>query len=283
MKSKAKTTAAARLCRGPCVALSAGTDSAEGESSAPKPRWLEAAYTGHFKGHWMGEFEFTRKTFEQIVSNLQKHPAFVAGTEKLTPDEIQTRKLGVVQFDFHHASEMHPTDGDIAVNGAPAQGWVLDAKIQDGEDGKSHLWVYAYFMEPAATYIAQNQYKWVSVSVDFNGPDPETGEPIGAVLTSVALTNHPFLRELPPIAASRIAAEAFDAIRLGGYYYGDAAMTPEEAFEAVRRCLGLPETIDAPGVAAEIAKLKQWSAPGATPPAGVDVGEHIAKFRAILS
>lgn len=268
---------AIRLCRGPSVLLDVGNDNAAGEPVTTKARWVKAAYEGRFKGHWMGEFEFTRKTFEEIVKNLQSHPAFAAGSEQATPEDIDAGKFDVVQFDFHHASEMDPTMGEIAVNGTPAQGWVLDGAVRNGPEGKAELWLYSRFMEPAATYLAEKRYKWVSVSVDFAGRDLVTNEPIGAVLTSVALTNRPFLQELPAIAASA------QRVRAGDYFYGVDVSTPEDAFEAIRRCLGMSETSDVTAVAAEIAKLKQWSQPGTTPPAGVEVAKHVASLRSILS
>lgn len=271
----AQSTAKLGPCRGPCVLLDADVSAVPAEGETNKPKWLQAAYEGRFKGHWMGEFEFTRKIFEQIVANFHGHPRYVAGAEQGTAEEIAASKFDLVQFDFHHASEMDPTNGDIAVTGAPAQGWVMDAAVRNGPDGKAQLWLYSRFLEPAATYLAEKRYKWVSVSVDFAGRDLVTNEPIGAVLTSIALTNRPFLQELPSIAAERV--------RASGYWYGVEVSSPDDAFEAIRRCLGLPETADVTAVAAEIAKLKQWAQPGATPPAGVDAGEHIAKFRSILS
>jgi hypothetical protein len=51
----------------------------------------------------------------------------------------------------------------------------------------------------AAQLISGGQYRFFSPAIDWNFPDKETGKSQGATLTSGALTNHPFLEELPPI------------------------------------------------------------------------------------
>jgi len=50
----------------------------------------------------------------------------------------------------------------------------------------------------AAEMIRAGQYRFFSPAIDWEARDQETGEPQGATLTSGALTNHPFLEELPP-------------------------------------------------------------------------------------
>lgn len=51
----------------------------------------------------------------------------------------------------------------------------------------------------AAEMIRKGQYRFFSPAIDWSALDKETGEAQGATLTSGALTNHPFLEELPPI------------------------------------------------------------------------------------
>lgn len=268
----------------PSVRLSAEEAGTSTDNAVPDPtraRWVQVAYTGKFKGHWQGEFEFTEATFNQVVANFRKHPAYKAGATTASAETIANGDYDVVQYDFEHASEQNPTEGDIPAIGVPAQGWVMELEVRKGSDGKSQLWAFSRFLEPAATYLAEKKYRWTSVAILFDAHDPVTGKATGARLTSIAITNHPFLQALPAIAASSVAP-----VRLGGYYggkYYECIDSPEDAFEAIRGCLGMASTASVPEVAAEVAKLKTWTAPGATPPPGVEVDEHIANFRSILA
>lgn len=262
-------TAAIAAVRGaPGVLLDASAS-----SDAPAV-WLEVAYEGSFKGHWMGEFEFTRATFDEIVANFHAHPAFRAGAEQADAATLEAGAYDVVQWDMHHASEAPATSGEIPVVGAPAQGWVLDVRVGQRADGKACLEALTRWLEPARTYVREKRYRWASVSVVFNAKDPVTNKAVGAVLTSIAVTNQPFLQDLPALAASVQTLE---------WYPGCPVRGPEEALECIRSCLGLPATAAATDVAAEVAKLRGYAAPGATPPAGVEVDEILGRFRQILS
>lgn len=168
--------------------------------------WNVVAYEGDFSGHPAGAFRFTRETFTQIVENFRRDPRFSARAslppvESATPEQIACGGYDVVQWDFHHASEMPAASGNIAAAGTPAQGWVLDLKIGEHE-GKCALLALSRFLEPARGYIRAGQYRWCSVSVWFGAPDPVTGKDQGAVLTSIAITNNPFLQGLPALRAS---------------------------------------------------------------------------------
>jgi hypothetical protein len=270
VKTKKKSTTAALAVRGaPGVLLDATAVANDNDAAAV---WLEVAYEGSFKGHWMGEFEFTRATFEQIVANFHAHPQYKPVPESITADQIAAGNYGVVQWDMHHASEAPATSGDIPVVGAPAQGWVLDARVGQRADGTATLEALTHWLEPARTYIREKRYKWASVSVVFNAVHPVTKAPIGAVLTSIAVTNQPFLQDLPALAASSRAL--LD-------WYPDAR-TPDDAFGQIRGRLGLPATATVVDAAAEVAKLRSYAAPGATVPAGVDVDAIVSCFRSVL-
>lgn len=172
--------------------------------------WNVVAYEGKWNGHVAGQFAFTRATFEQIVANFRKDPRYTrrAGQPPVTeasPEQIASGDYDVLQWDFHHASEMAPTEGNIAAQGAPSQGWVLELKIAEHE-GKCALAALTRWLEPARTYIKTDRYKFCSVSVWLDATDPASGENVGAVLTSIAITNNPFLQGLPPLRASRDAS-----------------------------------------------------------------------------
>jgi 2'-5' RNA ligase/phage I-like protein len=140
--------------------------------------WNQIARLGTFRGHPQGPVEFTAKVFEEIRANL-------AAT-----------KNGEVPGDFEHFSERPPPEA--AVTGVPAPFWVTDVEIRGETLWAAFKWVDARAVEMVRT----EQYKYVSPAIAFNARSRETGLPIGARLTSVALTNHPFLDGMAPITAS---------------------------------------------------------------------------------
>lgn len=156
------------------------SDAAAAFAAARAPRWNQIAKTGKFLGHPAGPFEMTPATFAEIERNYR------------------TVDLGHVALDFEHASEAEATSGTIPVDGAPAQGWVLDLDNR----GDAGLWGLIKFLEPALSYVMAGKYRAFSPAIRFGAKHPETGKPIGARLTSVALTNTPFLRGLAPLTAS---------------------------------------------------------------------------------
>jgi hypothetical protein len=233
--------------------------------------WLEVAYEGSFKGHWMGEFEFTRATFEEIVRNFHAHPAFQAGAEGAAPELLEAGAYDVVQWDMHHASEAPATSGEIPVSGAPAQGWVLDVRIGQREDGKAKLEALTRWLEPARTYIREKRYRWASVSVVFNAKDPERGNPIGAVLTSIAVTNQPFLQDLPALAASVYKSE---------WAPSDG---PEGIIARLRAEFELDKTEPDTALIDKANELRRWTEPGAVVPDGVDIEHALQTLRCIFN
>jgi Mu-like prophage I protein len=179
---------AARILRGeipraePSVLLLRGDpiqlpDSHPIETTAPV--WCQLAIQGRWLGHPAGPFEMNKETFEEIITNFR------------------ATKNRAIPFDLEHASEADPTAGSIPVTGAPAQGWITDLKIEAGS-----LWGLVDWLEPARTYIREGRYKFVSPAIRFGSRDRVTGKPVGARLTSVALTNCPFLDGMRPVAAS---------------------------------------------------------------------------------
>ncbi len=103
------------------------------------------------------------------------------------------RKNGQVVIDYEHASE----DPAVAKGGpVPAAGWIHRLSAN------GTLTALVEWTPQAEEMLRTGQYRFFSPAIDFNGADKETGEPQGATLTSGALTNHPFLEELPPIMLS---------------------------------------------------------------------------------
>lgn len=161
------------------VDMPANDDGTQLVAMADGPVWIQVAKQGKFEGHSAGPFEMNADTFRQIIGN------FKATANRQIP------------IDFEHASEQDPTQGAIPHVGAPAQGWIKDLKV--GPDG--NLYGLVEWGSLAREYIQQGKYKFFSPAIRFNSRDRVTGKPIGARMTSGALTNQPFLDGMQPMVA----------------------------------------------------------------------------------
>lgn len=140
--------------------------------------WNQVAKQGRF--YKDGQFfEMTETTFKEIIANFKA---------------TQNHEIPV---DFEHASEASGSAGQIPVMGAPAQGWIKDLQLRNGE-----LWGNIEFGTLAKEYIRDGSYKYFSPAVRFGRKatqGPNVGKPIGALLSSGALVNIPFLDGLKPL------------------------------------------------------------------------------------
>lgn len=150
---------------------------ANSASESDAPVWIQIAKQGRFLGHAAGPFELDSKVFEEIVANFRAHPEHIP-------------------IDFEHASEQASTSGSIPTHGAPAHGWIQDMKIT-GPD----LFGLVAWTPLARDYIRNGNYRHFSPAVRLGAKDRVTGKPIGARMTSGALTNSPFLAGMQRIAA----------------------------------------------------------------------------------
>ena len=173
------------------VRLAASTEDGDG------PKWCQVAEEGAFLGHPAGPFALDAMVFEEAIRNFRSHPAFEAG-----PDGLGCKR--VVAWDFKHASEQPAAQ--LAVSGAPAQAWVLDLECRLGADGRAQLWALTEWLEPARTYVREGKYQWASIAIWPHSQHPVTKADIGWYISSVALTNDPFIQGMVPIAAERSAA-----------------------------------------------------------------------------
>jgi hypothetical protein len=219
------------------------------------PRWQQIAKVGEFRGHPAGPFALTPVVFSDICRNFTE----VDG--------------GQVAFDFEHASELEPTEGSIPAEGAPAQGWIR----QLDNRGISGLWALVEWLEPARTYIRQGKYRHVSPAIRFNAKHPETGKPIGARLTSVALTNKPFLRGMVPVMAT-------DTTPAGdGQTVTMSAYSSHEFMPRLRACLKLGELASPAECNDALSRVCDlYEAAGGNPGAlvhGVDLGTYTRPMR----
>jgi hypothetical protein len=136
---------------------------------------IQIASCGSFKGHPAGPFELTPEVFAECCKNFDL----------------------AVPADFEHVSEADPTSGSIPTNGAPAIGWVRRLYNR----GLAGLWASVEWLEPAKTLIKEGRYRFISPCVRFGCRDRITGKPVGARLSSIAVVNTPFLRDLAPLTA----------------------------------------------------------------------------------
>ena len=227
--------------------------------------WQHVASSGEFKGYAGGQVQFTldQQIFDQVITNFRAHPGFKTGEDGFGASNV-------IPWDFNHASEFPPTEGSVPFTGTPAQGWIQDLNTRVNAEGIVELWALTHWLEPAKTYVKEGRYQWASVSLVFDAVDAVSGEVIGPLLTSVALTNQPFIEGM-----NRLAAE------LHGHFV-QPAESSIEAFAMLRNLLGLPQTSDLAEVSAEISKIQQWAETGTTPP-GIDMDGIVDGFRVILN
>ena len=199
------------------------------------PVWIQVAREGKWEGHPSGRvIDFTPARFSQIIANFHAHPWYTPGK-----DGVGSKR--VVPYDYDHASEMMPTEGSIPMSGAPAPAWALELELRKGEDGKQELWAFTELSDQVREQIREGGYISTSVAVWPNHKDPVSGKPIGAVLTSIAFTNKPFIQGMAPIAASVSVYGKADSV--------------EEVIVALREMLGLPSDCAPAEVAVELQQL----------------------------
>ena len=162
-----------------CLMLSALPIDPKDVLDGDKRVWIQIGRTGSWLGHPQGPFRLDSQIFATIIHNFE------------------TQGDHRVPVDFEHASELPPNSGTIPVVGAPAQGWVHALKT----DG-SNLYALVEWGDLARQYIEQGKYRGVSPAIRWKCKDRENGSLIGPCLTSVALTNQPFIDGMMPIAAS---------------------------------------------------------------------------------
>lgn len=151
--------------------------------------WVQLAEVGAWKGHVSGPFELTPGTFSEITRNFEK------------------RGLPI-PWDYEHFSEQAAPPPGATENGTPAPAWVhqLDNR------GVGGLWGLTEFLEKARNQIHEGEYAFLSPAIRFGTKDPVSGQPAGAKLTSVALTNQPFLTGLDQLRAAK-DADAVNALQ----------------------------------------------------------------------
>lgn len=142
---------------------------------------IHVAMEGEWEGHPAGPFELNEQVFARIVENFERNP-------------------NPVPLDYEHST--------VSAFEAPAAGWVQKLEVRRGDDGLAHLYATVELTDKAAEYIRTGAYRFSSGVFDFDAIDPRTGEDIGAEMSSLALTNVPFIQGQRPISLSRRPARS---------------------------------------------------------------------------
>jgi len=253
------------------------------DAADDSPKWVQVTREGYFPGYMGGlkPFSFTRKDLLAMVANVRSHPSFAL-------DAAGGPSGHVIPWDFNHASEQDPTAGVLPVSGAPAQGWTLDLEVRNNAvDGHAELWALTQFLEPARTYVRMGQYKWASVAVALNAVDPQSGQNIGAMVTSIALTNTPFVEGMESLVATKQnpksgAAPAVAQVQAYRRTFYESASSIEDAICCMRELFGLPETAGIDGVMQQLMIVAGWFKTGAAP-LGTDPDYIVGSLRTILN
>lgn len=129
---------------------------------------------------------------------------------------FEGRGNGLTVVDYEHASEQP----EVARGGpVPAAGWhhKLAKKQITNKKGKllNALTALIEFTPEAKRMLEAGEYKFFSPAIQFDKHDKETGAAIGAYLNSGALTNKPFLEDLPPIVLSDLVLSGLQSVHVG--------------------------------------------------------------------
>jgi len=142
------------------------------------PEWVMVARVGRWEGHPAGLEHVTPAHLRSALDYFERHYR-AHGAE--------------LPVDYHHASVLAASG---LVDRAPAAGWIrqMDLRADD-----TQLWARVLWTAEAAQAIAARQFRCLSPVLRFGAPDRVTAQPVAMLVHSVALTNTPFLTELPAL------------------------------------------------------------------------------------
>lgn len=225
------------------------------DTREPK-EWVVVAMTGRWDGHPKGGFEVTRAHLDEMVANNTRYSG------------------GRLLFDYEHQTLRAQENGQPAY----ASGWGRELRIVETESGHA-LEARVEWTSRADTAIRAQEYAYLSPVYFWAGRDKRTNAPIGAVLHSVALTNNPFLTDLPAVAATDplpetpMSAPSSLLPLLAGLLALSASATEDQVVErvrdlstegaALRTRLGLALTATQTEVEAKLVELSEQARVGA--------------------
>jgi hypothetical protein len=171
------------------------------EKSESSVTWVQVAAEGPLLGHTEG-FVMTRELFEQAVANLRSHPSFTGDAD-------------VIPWDIGHLSEL-PRELQ-PIGGVPASAWTQDLEVRNGPNGEAQLWAKTRWLEPLRSQIRNEEFQFASISIIPEAIDVRTGDPVGALITSIAATNGPAVEGMERLAATRTSESMNNKIDVTGY------------------------------------------------------------------
>lgn len=227
------------------------------------PKWINACIEGTYRGHPNPKFPeivWDQKAFQTIVDNLHRHPSFKSG-----PDGVGCAR--VVPWDYEHASEIAKMLNKIPPGGCPAEAWTYDAKVAPTDKGLG-LWLLTEWLPGAKAQVQDGKYQFCSIAADPHFPDPVSGQDQGLTLSSVALTNTPFIQGLEPLVAS---------VSQWG-----KAESAEEFTIGMRDIFELPDDAEPTAIIAQLDAFRVAVTNG-TVPSQIDVDGIIDRIRRLLA
>jgi len=151
------------------------------EMDRPAPEWVPLAQVGYWLGHPSGPYQVTTEHIAAMEEEFADN--FVANGKELV-------------IDWQHES-LRSTKGE----GAAA--WV--DRVQRRANG-TQLWGHvSQWLPGAAQALQEKRYRYLSPVYLFGQKDRVTGRTRAAQLHSAALTNTPFITELPALVNSLLA------------------------------------------------------------------------------
>jgi phage I-like protein len=136
-------------------------------------------------GAWVkdgGKFSLALADLQSMIENFGKR---------------QNKEINV---DYDHASEQPEVGRGDAI---PSAGRIL--RLEDPQPFEGNRWILFGHYEPtdrARDLINGREYRYISPAIDKRAKDKATGDAQGTTLTTVALTNRPFLEEMPEVYLS---------------------------------------------------------------------------------
>ncbi|HEV2231908.1 MAG TPA: phage protease, partial [Terriglobia bacterium] len=200
-------------------------------------------------GKWVrdgNDFSITLEDLEEIVQNFNKRrngeinvdydhasemPEVGAGGPVPSagrivglegPQEFGTPPSFVGRQDRAWGPVHLPRGGGKTKNSIPLPGGEGGERCEPGEGLRWILYGQYEPTERARQLIESREYRYISPAINWAGRDKRTGKVDGTTLTSVALTNRPFLEELPQI---RLSDPAFQLVDVGEVHV-DTSLTP---------------------------------------------------------
>jgi hypothetical protein len=136
---------------------------------------------------------YTENGFEKIEDGKLKKFDITLSDLKSIKKQIESGRE--IPIDYEHLSAQ-----TVPAGWSRAAGWIqpVDPEIETLSDGRSILWGW---FEPTASLLASiklKEFRYFSPEIHWNAKDAK-GNPVGTQLKAGAITNRPFLKDLPPI------------------------------------------------------------------------------------